>query len=210
MRAAQSNTILSENIAGFSAVESAVSERFEEYDPNAVLMSAADEALEQNRQALLPKYDLTATSAADAYPIDAIINRDMLSSIKKFMEQHGTGDAVETMELLITNESEESAIMLMTGLATMKPSAASSESSSSSDLKKLKKYRRSLERLYLFLMMMKFYKLITNQMHNTIQKSDLESKLNVPEVLFAFLVDTFATARRQHGKTGYTAFKTHL
>jgi hypothetical protein len=210
MRAAQSNTILSENISGFSAVESAVSEHFEEFEATTVLMNAADEALEQNRQALLPKYNLAAESADEAYPIDAIISHEMLTSIKKFMEHHGTGsDVVDTMEGLIINEGEESAITIMGRLSNMKPNTALSDSSSS-DSKRWKKYRRSLERLYVYLMMIKFYLLITNQMHNTILRSELESKLSLPDSLLSHLVDTFTSSRRQHGKTGYSASKMQL
>ena len=83
LKAAQSNIISSENIAGAGAVESAMASQIDETDANSVLVNAAEDALEKNRLMLLPEFDVQALAVEDAYPVKSLISVALNNALKE-------------------------------------------------------------------------------------------------------------------------------
>ena len=120
VKASQSNSILSENIAGAAAMESAVSRtcaaalesavsehcesmQLARDEASAELQDGGDTALEKQRRENLPYFDLQATEAGDVYPFDRLIPASVLDKVEKFYDS--TVDAAQEAE----GEAEQSA-----------------------------------------------------------------------------------------------------
>lgn len=82
-KALKSNIISAENIAGVDAIETAISSTMEDIDESDrnVFVDGVKEALEKNRQALLPKFNLTASKIENIYPLDGMIPPTIMSAL---------------------------------------------------------------------------------------------------------------------------------
>ena len=89
VKAGQSNSILSQNISGASALASAVSLHYESMEVSrdevmGDLQDGGDAALEKQRRENLPPYNAHATEAEEIYPFEQMVPADVLAAI----EQH--------------------------------------------------------------------------------------------------------------------------
>ena len=86
MHATQSNTILSENITGAAALENSLTttsiQVIKEENSPIKLVDAAQEAMDLNRQEILPTFNRHATKLPDAYPIESIITENISFHMK--------------------------------------------------------------------------------------------------------------------------------
>jgi hypothetical protein len=87
MKAAESNTISSENISGALAIENAIHTLAEPLcDNEDVTFDAAQQAIENIRKELLPEYDTLSTDIAEAYPMRGIIPHPVLMSLREYYD----------------------------------------------------------------------------------------------------------------------------
>lgn len=210
MQAAQSNIILAENISGLTAVENAISEQYDDLDAETALLNAADEALELNRQALLPKYDTSAATPEEAYPISDLIPNDVIRSLEEFIEarmETYKESFVSTLEKYLMADCSQIILSFMNKAPkpTEKVLAESGE-----DSKPIKKYRKALLRICVLHIFLKFYKCMESKGLRNIKRSDLQTQINTSEKILFYLVDNFSITKKIAGKFNYSVTKSNL
>lgn len=207
MHAAQSNIILSENISGATAVESAMNEQFESLEANSILLNAAEEALEQNRLALLPTYDVSATVQEDAYPIHDLISSDISDLVEQFienlLEDPSKDFRLEAKQFLV---KDDCGYLVGSVLANSSLSSILAEV----DKKTKKKQKSKLIKLVILHFMMKFYKMMASSHHNTVKKTDISEAFKSADLIAGHIADTFVTTRRHQGQWSYSATKSNM
>lgn len=209
LKAAQSNIILTENIVGSAAVQSAMNESFESIDNNMVLLNAADDALEKNRLKLLPEHSIEADNPSDAYPIQPLIPDTIITSINDFIQDsiEANGNCNEEMIKILSTISHVGSNSFINSLIDhMKTTVLTIESNK----KAYKKMKGNLEKILYFYFMLQLYMIMNSAKSGNIFKSDLLETLNAPTAVISHLTENFMIAKRSTGKISFSVTKTNM
>ena len=199
LKAAQSNTISSENIAGATAVEKAMANQMDDTDANSVLVNAAEDALEKNRQLLLPTYEIEAVIVDEAYPIKSLIPPHLSNALRERYEVMNTemlrASSEPAAKLDVFNwvqrlESEFSSSLVSISLGNL----------STEDKKSSKKHSTNVSRILLLHYMLRFYLKITASYDRVETRTDIARATSAPEVVLDYFADTFCTKVQMRGK----------
>jgi hypothetical protein len=215
LAAAQSNTISAENISGASAVEHAiVTSIADDVDTTSAIVSAADQALELNRMQLLPPYDESATSEADCYPLEGIINPTVSAALSELYDtivqtaasDPNTSSKKELSDIFSARFSGGPEVFgtLMVGYHAAFPSSLPTE------LKKSEKkvIKAKMCQVLLLEYMLWMFREISAKFNKTITSEELVAALeDAPTGVFKYLTDSFAQFRKFNGKPSYVASK---
>ena len=198
LKAAQSNTISSANIAGSSAVENAMVSQLDEIDANAVLVNAAEDALEKNRQLLLPVYDMYAATPEEAYPVKDLIPTRIADSLR---ERY----AVMNNEMLRASSDSGSKLDIFNWIQRLESEFASSFVSSSlrnlptEDYKSTKKHGTNVSRVLLLHYMLRFYLKMTSSSDRSATRIDISRATSAPEDVIDYFAETFCQVMKFKG-----------
>ena len=199
LKAAQSNTISSENIAGATAVEKAMANQMDDTDANSVLVNAAEDALEKNRQLLLPTYEIEAVIVDEAYPIKSLIPPHLSNALRERYEVMNTemlrASSEPAAKLDVFNwvqrlESEFSSSLVSTSLSNL----------STEDKKSSKKHGSNISRVLLLHYMLRFYLKITASYDRVETRMEIARATSAPEVVLDYFADMFCTKVQMRGK----------
>lgn len=215
LKAAQSNTISSENIAGASAVESAMVNQMDDTDANSILVNAAEDALEKNRLQLLPTYDVLATAAEDAYPMKSLIPPSLATALK---ERYQVMNAEMTRASLLERGPR---LDIFSWVQRLGSEVASSLVSSSlrnlptEDGKPTKKFSEqfsiSVSRILLLHYMLRFYLKIISSHDRVVTREDIARDLvGAPVDVLDFFADTFCVRQSYRGKPAVSCSKANM
>jgi A49-like RNA polymerase I associated factor len=205
LKAAQSNIISSENIVGVDAVESTMATEVEDMDVNAALINAADQAMERNRQLLLPTYNAEATAVEDAYPIDDLVPKHLSSALKNRYE------TIRAELAAISGQDEDALVDVSLWRERFRKEQAMSivdasldqlSAASSSKHKKVeKKHKTAISRLLLLQYMLRFYLKVIAAFDQTVVMEDLWKDLEgMPSEVLDYIAGTFCIKKNARGK----------
>lgn len=215
LKAAQSNTISSENIVGASAVETAMASQIDEADANFVLVNAAEEALEKNRLQLLPSFNIDAATVDDAYPIKRIITTTISNALK---ERYKT----MTTEMMRASSSEKGLKLdIFSWIQRLGSEMASALISSSlrnlptEEGKPTKKfadqYCINISRILLLHYMFRFYLKMSRTFDRLTSREEIEAELaGIPNDVMNFISDTFCSRHLYRGKPSVLCSKAQV
>jgi hypothetical protein len=198
VRAAQSNIISSENIAGVGALEMAVSA---EVSDATYSINAADEALEKNRKSILPPFNVDASSPEDVYPIDGLLPPHLGEVLEKhfvFIAEKMKDCGADQFSFSSWSEhfSHEGASQLVLDtLEQMKDVFLLKK-------KKEKNIQRLIPRLYYMHYLISFYNCVASKYDFAVAREDIESAMFSPpaEILDYFSKGTFGNKKNMKTK----------
>ena len=209
LNAAQSNIISSENIAGASAVETTMSAHFEHMEPAA--LDAAEEALQSHRLQLLPKYEESATTVEEAYPIADLypheISEDVGAIFEALITTNNNGETTEDVDLVCS---------ILDGYLKKHGSAACVitlvRDVLSSGQKKLKKVKSKLQSILFLHYLVHFYKTMSSNRDCAMKKEELYAAMGAgaSEKAVRYLCNKFANFRSAQGKQIFSMTKTNM
>lgn len=199
LKAAQSNTISAENIAGATAVENAMASQMDETDANSVLVNAAEDALEKNRQLLLPTYYIEAATVEEAYPIKSLIPSQLSNALRERYDIMNTemlrassdaGAKLDIFNWVQRLESDFSSSLVSSSLSNL----------SHEDMKSNKKHSTNVSRVLLLHYMLRFYLKITASYDRVATRMDIARATSAPDVVLDYFADMFCTKVSLRGK----------
>lgn len=215
LKAAQSNIISSENIAGASAVESAMASQIDETDANSVLVNAAEDALEKNRLMLLPEFDVQALAVEDAYPVKSLISIALNNALKERYQ-------IMNSEMMRASSSERgSKLDIFSWVQRLGSEMTSSLVSSSlrslpvEEGKATKKFADqfcvSVSRILLLHYMLRFYLKLVSSYDRSVSIDDLARELSgAPADVLDYFADTFCIRQTIKGKPSIQCSKANM
>jgi hypothetical protein len=208
LKAAESNRISSANIVGASAVEDTMATEMEDVDPTAVLINAADEALEKNRGEMLPPYDITANDLEEAYAYDSLVPVDLQDALKA---SYDNVEDPSSLKDILTNEHDFEIVRLfLSRLPVLQ------DEGSKSHKKAKKAHCRLLTKVVLFHFMLRFYLKMMSSYDKVATKEDIVRDLGggggsvVPPEALEYVEANFCTTRNIRGKPGLCCGKSKL
>jgi hypothetical protein len=208
LKAAQSNTISSENISGAAAVESSMASQAEETDANVALVNAAEEALEKNRSLLLPKYNKSAKRPEDAYPVESLINANLsghlVDSYKAiFSELSGSNEEgkVDISSWVQRLDSEMPSSLVRLSLTNL-PSA---ESKTSKNV--MNQYSTPISRIMLLHHMLRFYLKINFTYDKVVSREDIVKHFSGSTQIVDYFAGSFCVGVFSKGKPALSSSK---
>jgi hypothetical protein len=210
LKAAQSNTISSENISGAAAVESSMGNQLDENDANFALVNAAEEALEKNRSFLLPQYNKDAKRPEDAYPVASLINRNLSNHLEEqykaiFSEIQQTS-GINKAKMDISSwvqrlDSEMPSSLVRLSLNNL-PSA---ESTSSDNVKK--QYSAPVSKILLLHQMLRFYLKINSGYDKIVSREEVVKHFCGSTQIVDYFADSFCVVVFSKGKPALSSSK---
>jgi hypothetical protein len=223
MRAMESNTISADSISGASSIsqmivtsnESLESPKMSNKDSNIGGESAAKNALQAQREIMLPPHDVTASTLSGAYPLTDLIPGNVHHAIKEWIASIAAGfsdcspDDKDGIDSSLVSQNAEWLEKMRQDrspefVVNMFSEAFSQHRSKVKDLK------RKLGLLLLFDVQLKFCKCIIDA-RRQIDKDEFQKMLaHPPSEVFRHLTNSFAVYRKSAGKAAFTTTKAHM
>jgi hypothetical protein len=208
LKAAQSNTISSENISGAAAVESSMASQLDETDANIALVNAAEEALEKNRSLLLPKYNKNAKRPEDAYPVESLINANLSGHLEDrykaiFSELLGPDEKakVDISSWVQRLDSEMPSSLVRLSLTNL-PSA---ESKTSKNV--MNQYSTPISRIMLLHHMLRFYLKINSTYDKVVSREEFVKHFSGSTQIVDYFAGSFCVGVFSKGKPALSSSK---
>ena len=212
LKAAQSNIISSENIAGASAVESAMASQIDETDANSVLVNAAEDALEKNRLMLLPEFDVQALAVEDAYPVKSLISVALNNALKERyhvmnseMMRASSGAKLDIFAWVQRLGSEMTSSLVSSSLRSL-PVEEGKATKKFAD-----QHCASVSRILLLHYMLRFYLKLVSSYDRSVSIDELYRELSgAPADVLDYFADTFCVRQTIKGKPSIQCSKANM
>jgi hypothetical protein len=222
--AAQSNIISVDNIAGAGSVETAMASAAASAREGAAagsasenasaFMNAASDALELNRQQLLPPYNQAeGLSVEELYPAEGIVPGKVQSSLEIYYKEtlcaEAEGEGKDLAQVGTWVEALRSSDAAAGGNATLR-----SILTNSGAVLKSKHQRKQLVARCVYLQaLIAFYAMLSGSRDRVIAKEDFKARVERPGMgtnVVQHIADSFSTFRRYKGQPAFSATKALL
>jgi hypothetical protein len=210
LKAAESNRISTENIAGADAVEFAITDALmqlgggdgdDDGGNTAVVLNAAADALEKNRTLNLPPFNREAQTLEDAYPLDGLVPQAVADAMK---QSYTEMDDPDTFIRTVLQESAFETVRLVA--AQIPDLVASADLQASKAAKKAERKRREVAtRVWLLQALLAMHAKFAVAHDRSVTLDDLERHVGaarLPEEAMTHVRTTFCTSRAVKGKPG--------
>ena len=209
MQAAQSNHISEENIAGARAVEQSMIATYEKADFEKTSVTAAELAIELNRQDTLPKYNTETDRLTEVYPLFGVMPVYILGGLDQYIFANELTDrnGISSLQLL-KSKLEQSSSSSDSTSASRTSSIFSTISNMIESDNSVHKRAINLKIIIFTNYLLKFLLALNSSNDKMILKSDLALISDAKEDIYIYIVDNFTCYQRKYnGKPSYTSSK---